>query len=523
MEDCVRTDVVVIGCGIAGGTAALRLADAGVSVTVATRAEEPEECNTYYAQGGIIFRGENDSSTLLKDDILRAGAGLSLPAAVDVLVREGPALVQEILLDRLAVSFDRSASGDLSLTREGSHSLARIVHAADATGKIIEIELLKALSGHPNVRLLSAHTAVDILTPSHHSRNRLAIYESPSCVGVYLLNQNTGKVIRCLAKNTILATGGLGQLYLRTTNSSGARGDGLAMAHRAGARVINCEFVQFHPTTFYKQNAESFLISEAVRGEGAKLVDAEGIAFMEKYDSEWQDLAPRDVVARSIHSEMLVHGVKNVYLDAHSNIAKEHILAHFPTIYQNCLANAVDITRELIPVVPAAHYFCGGIWVDAWGCSSVDHLYAVGEVSCTGLHGANRLASSSLLEGLTWGHRAAQHVQDRLAQQSVVNPETIPPWQHTGLEAPDVALIRQDMSSIKHIMWNYVGLVRTHHRLRRALHDLHYLELEIERFYSRAHLTDELIGLRNAVRAAILVTSAAWQNKVSIGCHYRQD
>jgi len=294
------------------------------------------------------------------------------------------------------------------------------------------------------------------------------------------------------------------------------------MAYRAGARVINTEFIQFHPTTFGQQNAPNFLISEAVRGEGARLVHTDGEPFMQKYDPEWKDLAPRDVVARSIHREMLIRDVSNVYLDLRSYIPRQRILEHFPNIYEDCLAFGVDITRDLVPVVPAAHYACGGVWTDEWGRTTIDHLYAVGEVACTGVHGANRLASTSLLEGLVWGYRAAQHVQHTLADHPAPDPADIPPWHDAGQEPPDPALISQDMSSIKHIMWNYVGLVRTTPRLERAVRELHNLRTEIEQFYRVTRLTDGLIGLRNAVQTAIVVTAAAWKNKVSMGCHYRE-
>jgi L-aspartate oxidase len=434
------------------------------------------------------------------------------------------------LLERAGVTFDRTVDGELSLVLEGGHSLPRIIHAADATGKVIELALLKALQAHPNVRLLTEHTAVDLLTPAHHSADRLAVYAPPSCVGAYLFDRRQNRVLRCLAKKTILATGGVGQIYLRTTNPGGARGDGLAMANRTGLRIINAEFVQFHPTAFYQEGAPSFLISEAVRGEGGRLVDAAGRPFMEKYEPEWKDLAPRDVVARSIHREMLLHDVTNVYLDLRSYIPRDKILTHFPTIYERCLQYGVDIIEDLVPVVPAAHYFCGGVWVDEWGQTDHHNLYAVGEVACTGLHGANRLASTSLLEGLVWGERAAQHILRHLPGATAPwggNPpraaaDKIRPWRDDGVEEADPALITQDMSSIKHIMWNYVGLVRTGPRLERALRDLRELETEIEQFYRKTRLSDELIGLRNAVRTSLIVANAAWQNRISMGCHYRE-
>ncbi len=522
MNDAIHADVLILGCGIAGGTAALELAEAGFDVLLVTRANRAEESNTYWAQGGIIFEGEGDSPELLASDIANAGDGLCHDQAVEILARSGPGLVQSILLDRLKVPFDRRPDGRLALGREGGHSLPRILHATDATGRAIETALVAALAQHPRVRFLTSHTAVDLLTPAHHGRDRRAIYDPLSCVGAYVLDQASGEVIRCFARATVLSTGGLGQIFLRTTNPVGSRGDGLAMAYRAGARVINTEYVQFHPTAFYHRNAPCFLITEAVRGAGARLVDERGVPFMDRYDAQWKDLAPRDVVARSIHSEILRRGVSNVYLDLPSYIPAERIRAEFPEMHRSCLEYGIDITRDLLPVVPAAHYSCGGVWADDHGASTVQRLYAIGEVSCTGLHGANRLASTSLLEGLVWGSRSAAHIAASLRAHNGVRYEDIPSWQPTGRETPDPALVAQDMSSIKHIMWNYVGLVRTTPRLARAIQDLRNLEVEIERFYRAAALTDELIGLRNAVRVALIVTLAAWENPESRGAHYRE-
>lgn len=522
MDELIATEVLIIGCGVAGGTVALQLADAGMPVTVVTRAADPNDTNTHWAQGGIIYQGKEDAADLLVADILRAGAGHASHQAASILAAEGPGLVETILLERIGVAFDRLPGGELSLALEGGHSVPRIVHAADATGKAISEALVRALQGHPNVTLLEGHTAIDLLTPAHHSLNRLDIYAPLTCVGAYLYEQSTGHVQRCIARHTILATGGLGQIFLCTTNPAGARGDGVAMAYRAGARVINMEFVQFHPTTFAQPNAPHFLITEAVRGEGGRLVHATGEPFMHTYDPEWKDLAPRDVVARSIYHEMLAKDVPNVYLDLRSYIPEHRIHEHFPTIYAECLKYGIDITTDLVPVVPGAHYSCGGVWVDAWGQTTFSGLYAVGEVACTGLHGANRLASTSLLEGLVWGDRLARYLQTHFHALPRFSSADIPPWNAVSQGPPDPALIQQDMSVIKHLMWNYVGLVRTAPRLARALRELRHLETEIERFYQATALTDGVIGLRNAVRTAVIVAMDAWTNKTSMGCHYRE-
>ncbi len=522
MNDPWVTDVLVVGCGIAGGTAALEAAEAGLRVTVLTRAADPLESNTQWAQGGIVYRGDGDSPDLLSADIVRAGAGLCNPEAVAILAHEGPLLVDEFLVGTLGVPFDREADGSLALGLEGGHSLPRIVHTHDATGKAIETALMRRLATHPSVTLLPRKVAVDLLTPAHHSRDRLAVYEPLSCVGAYVLDADTGEVVRVFARATVLATGGLGQIFLRTTNPPGSRGDGLAMGYRAGARVLNCEYVQFHPTAFHHRDAPCFLISEAVRGAGARLTDARGEPFMDRYDAEWKDLAPRDVVARAIHQEMLAKDVQNVYLDLRSYLREDVIRSQFPDLHASCLAYGVDMTKDLVPVVPAAHYSCGGVFADADGRTTVDGLWAVGEVACTGLHGANRLASTSLLEGLVWGKRAARDLVLRLARGGGVRRNEIPPWEPTGTEEPDPALVAQDMSSIKHIMWNYVGLARSSRRLARAIRDLRNLEIEIERFYRRAALSDGLVGLRNAVRTALIVTLAAWENRESRGCHWRE-
>ncbi len=523
--DILESDVLIIGCGIAGSIAALRLAeDPSLSITVITSAPDPLESNTFYAQGGIIGSGVHDSPALLAQDIIAAGAGLNNRRAVRILASEGPRLVEELLIKRLGVPFARSHGDQLEYIREAAHSTERILHAADTTGQAIQTKLMEALRQCPNVRILASHTAVDLLTPSHHAYNRLRVYEPLACGGAYVLNQAQNRVDTFLAKATILATGGLGRIFLHTTNPPLARGDGLAMAARAGARIINAEYVQFHPTVFFHLNAAQFLISEAVRGAGARLVNKQGKPFMEKYAPQWKDLAPRDVVARSIHQEMLATGANCVYLDLASYINRAKILRRFPTIYETCLKYGVDITKEPVPVVPAAHYFCGGVWADSFGRTTIRNLYAVGEVSCTGVHGANRLGSASLLEGLVWGWRAAEHILRTLPNRAPLGPADLPPWRDVGLEDfADPALIQQDLSTIQHIMWNYVGLIRSTKRLERAINDLYDLQDDITRFYRTTRLNDALVGLRNAVQAAIIVAEAAWRNRESSGCHFRLD
>jgi L-aspartate oxidase len=342
-------------------------------------------------------------------------------------------------------------------------------------------------------------------------------------VGAYVFDRERQRVITILSKTTVLASGGLGQIFLHTTNPEGARGDGLAMAYRAGARIINAEYVQFHPTAFYHRHRARFLITESVRGEGARLVNSCGAPFMEKYAPEWGDLAPRDEVARGIHQEMLETGSDSVYLDLFTKIPAQRIRERFPTVYNSCLEYGVDPTTEPVPVVPAAHYFCGGLWVDEWGRTNLRNLYAIGEVSCTGVHGANRLGSVSLLEGVVWGYRSARHIAANLPDHYAVAAEDVPSWQDESLTGyPDPVLIRQDLDLIRRIMWYYVGLVRTTPRLARALRDLGALRHDVDTFYQTRRLNDDLIGLRNSVLAAVVVARAAWANKESHGCHYRE-
>jgi L-aspartate oxidase len=522
-----RTDVLIIGCGIAGATAALRLArNPERQITVVTRARDPHESNTRYAQGGIVGRGADDDPTILANDIIEAGAGVTSPEAARILAEEGPPLLHEVLEKTARIAFDQDVSGQPLFTTEAAHSRRRILHVGDSTGNAIMNGLITALKECPNVTVESEMTAVDLITFPHHSRDPLDNYRAIACHGAYMFDRQERTVHRYLAGATILATGGLGRIYRNTTNPAGARGDGLAMANRAGARIANAEYVQFHPTALAVPGAEGFLISEAVRGEGGILITPEGKAFMAEYAPEWKDLAPRDVAARAIHHEMERNGYSYVLLDIASRMPAEAIRERFPNIYQQCLKAGIDITRDPIPVVPAAHYFCGGVLVDEWGRSSIESLFAVGEISCTGVHGANRLASTSLLEGLVWGNRAAMRIEESLDHDQLPRTEfdNVPSWDESGLEADaDPALIQGDMQNIQNIMWHYVGLVRSAERLSRAIRELRHLWNEIETFYRTTKLDDGLIGLRNAVEVALIVAQAARHNRQSRGCHYRQD
>lgn len=524
----IQTEVLILGCGIAGAAAALRLAEnPNRRIVILTRAPDPHESNTRYAQGGVIGRGQDDTAELLVEDILAAGAGAANPQATRILAEEGPGLLQDILEGMAGVRFDRGEDGQPIWGKEAAHSRRRILHVGDGTGQAIIQGMIAALQKRPNVTILTHVTAVDLITFPHHSLDPLAAYRPISCYGAYAFDREEHTVHRYVAPYTILATGGLGRIYCNTTNPPGARGDGLAMAHRAGARITNAEYVQFHPTALAVPGAEGFLISEAVRGEGGVLLSPDGRAFMASYSPDWKDLAPRDVVARAIHHQMETHGYTHVLLDIATRMPGDAIRTRFPNIYHTCLQAGIDITREPIPVVPAAHYACGGVWVNEWGASTIENLYAVGEVSCTGLHGANRLASTSLLEGLVWGDRAARQIQERLGQ--VLQPKIpsladVPRWDESGLVADaDPALIQGDMQTIQNIMWHYVGLVRSADRLSRAIRELRHLWNEIETFYRTTRLSDGLIGLRNAVEVALIIAQAALHNRQSRGCHYRQD
>jgi len=512
-----KFDVLVIGSGLAGCIAAITAANKGRNVLIITKTEELMSGNTPYAQGGIIYTGEEDSPQKLKKDIMDAGDGHCWEIAVDQLANFGPKLVKELLIEKFNVEFDRTSDDNLDLTAEGAHSQPRIIHSKDHTGKAIHKAVIESVSKHPNITVWSNHTAVDLLTLSHHSRNSLDIYKKPACFGALVLNNTTGRTFPIYAKYTVLATGGLGQIYLHTTNPTESTGDGIALAWRAGARCFNLEYIQFHPTSFYSEK-ETFLISESLRGEGAILIDNKGNSFMERFH-ELKSLAPRDIVARAIHQVMLETGHPCVYLDI-SFKNSDWLKNRFPTIYQNCLKAGVDITNEPIPVVPAAHYSCGGVGVNLNGRTSLRRLYAVGEVSCTGVHGANRLASTSLLECVVWGWTAGLDIS-KDTDDSNYFPDIFE-WVDED-QYIDPALIVQDWLTIKNTMWNYVGLIRTRQRLQRAQQILRHLQTEIEQFYRKAKMTRSIIELRNGVQTAIAVTNATLEQRVNRGAHFLKE
>jgi len=519
-----RCDVLVLGTGVAGLAAALAAAESGADVLLVCRASDPAATNTARAQGGIIFRGSDDSPARLAHDILAAGAEYGLPEAALFLATRGPDRVKEWLIDRLAVPFDRSASGGLDLALEAAHSVARIIHAADHTGAAIEQALLAAVKANPAIRLGTGLQAVDLLTTHHHSRRAVDRYALDNrCVGAYLLDAATGSVSSVVAEATVLASGGAGALYIHTSNHPGSIGSGLAMASRAGARLLNLEFIQFHPTCLYVPGAPRFLITEALRGAGARLVNRDGEPFMRRYH-ERAELAPRDVVTRAIVDEMHRTDAECVFLDlAGSGPA---MAGRFPTVADACATYGIDITRERIPVVPAAHYTCGGVVADLAGRTTIPGLYAAGEVACTGVHGANRLASTSLLEGLVFGIEAGRHAAERGRIDAISDDlaVAIADWEPVrGASIEDPALIAQDWSAIRHTMWNYVGIVRTRARLERADADLRHQLVRLTAFYRTAPLSAALVDLFHGCTAAGLIAAAAQRNTSSVGCHYVAD
>ncbi|MDB6092706.1 MAG: nadB [Verrucomicrobia bacterium] len=510
--EVIATDCLVIGAGLAGSAYALHAARAGFRVELLSMGA-PLEANSDWAQGGIIYDEAGKGSSLARD-ILVASDGTANVAAIDQLVREGPEALRELLLDDLAIRFDRDAAGELDRTREAGHQERRIIHARDATGHAILEGVMKRVDTTAGITRRTGFVAVDLLTLSHHSVDAADRYQPLTCFGAYVLETATGEIRAITAKKTILATGGLGGIFLHSTNQPGSVGHGVAMAWRAGARLIDLEYVQFHPTVFFGRNAPRFLITEALRGEGAVLVDGRGQRFIEAVDPRGS-LAPRDVVSRTIQQHLARTGEACVYLDL-SALSADFIRERFPSIYARCLAHGVDITKEPIPVVPAAHYSCGGVHADLAGRTNVQRLNAIGETACTGLHGANRLASTSLLEALVSARATARADIAELSAE-FRRPEP-PPWQHPTRPA-DPLLIRQDLELVQQTMWNYAGIARSPRRLARARHILLELREEILAFYRDCRPTRELIELRNAVQTALLVVYAATLNPISKGCH----
>ncbi|MCB9475646.1 MAG: L-aspartate oxidase [Deltaproteobacteria bacterium] len=513
-----QSDFLVIGTGIAGLVYALKVARFGTVNVLCKR--EPEEGNTRYAQGGIasVATSEDNFATHIQDTLI-AGAGLCREDVVRQVVEAGPERVRELI--DWGVRFTHGHNGathemEYDLHLEGGHSTKRIYHAEDRTGVEIERALLERVRQEPNIRVFEYHMAIDLITTA-----KLRQFSGANrCVGVYALDEKAGKVRAFVARTTLLATGGSGKAYLLTTNPDVASGDGVAMAARAGVPVANMEFIQFHPTCLYHPMAKNFLISEAVRGAGAKLVDENGRRFMDKYD-ERGELAPRDVVARAIDHEIKTRGVECVYLDFSGQNAAE-ITEGFPGIYERCYELGIDITTDLIPVAPAAHYQCGGVVVDSKGRTSVAGLYAVGEVSCTGLHGANRLASNSLLEAAVFAHEASADAAR--ADLPLPSPKDVPEWDAgSATDSDETVVVSHNWDEIRRCMQNYVGIVRTDRRLLRAKARIDFLQREIWEYYWNFVVTRDLLELRNIAVVADLVVTSAMRRRESRGLHYNLD
>ena len=511
-------DFLVIGSGLAGLTFALQAARSG-DVLLLSKDVLPESA-TRYAQGGIAsVWSADDSFEAHVEDTLIAGAGLCHRDLVELVVRDGPARIRDLIA--LGTHFSRRDQlhddPEYDLGQEGGHSHRRILHASDATGREIMRALVTAVRATPNIRILERHLAIDLLTDAARDPTEQRV----SCWGAYALSRDTGAVLTLTARATLLATGGAGKVYLYTSNPDIATGDGIAMAYRAGVPIGNMEFIQFHPTCLYHPAAKSFLISEALRGEGAILRRPDGSPFMKGYDDR-AELAPRDIVARAIDSEMKVHGYDCVYLDI-SQKPRDFLLSRFPTIHERCLQYGIDLTREPIPVVPAAHYCCGGTVTTADGATNIRRLYAAGEVAMTGLHGANRLASNSLLEALVLGHRSAEHARALVKQDPAV-PPSFPAWNPAGAtDSDESVVVTQNWDEIRRFMWNYVGIVRSNRRLARALQRIEALREEIDRYYWDFIITGDLIELRNLSMVAELIILSAIRRKESRGLHYTID
>jgi L-aspartate oxidase len=514
------SDILVIGSGLAGLGYALKVAEFA-RVNLITK-KGLTETSTSKAQGGIAaVLGADDRFEYHIQDTLTTGEGLSHPDIVELVVRQGPARVRELI--DMGAHFDVGKDNGYDLGREGGHSHRRVIHAQDMTGAEVERILSEQVLAHPNIRVFENHMGVDLITRQRLVRRGAVVANAEeSCLGAYVLNTETGEVDTFAAAITLLATGGVGKVYLYTSNPDIATGDGIAMAYRAGAWIGNMEFVQFHPTCLYHVAAKNFLISEALRGEGAILIDGDGQAFMEKYHA-LKDLAPRDTVARAIDLEMKKSGADCVYLDI-SHKPAEFVKSRFPNIYLECLKYGIDITAEPIPVVPAAHYMCGGVVTDVWGRTNISNLYGVGEVSMTGLHGANRLASNSLLEALVFSHQAALAAKETLPFLRERPASAVPEWNPFGAtDSEEAVVVSHNWDEIRRCMWNYVGIVRTDRRLLRAQHRIDLIQQEIQEYYWNFIITSDLLELRNIATVADLIIRMAMRRKESRGLHYNLD
>ena len=513
-----RYDFLVIGSGIAGMSYALKVAKEG---TVAIVAKNPlEDANTYYAQGGIAsVTNPWDNFEKHIADTLDAGGGLCDRRVVEKVVREAPAQIRELI--SWGVHFDRDETGNFDLHREGGHSENRILHHKDSTGAEIQVSLIDAIRRHPHIDVYDHHFAIEILTQHHLGQVVTRHTPGIECYGAYILDQQSNEIDTFLSRVTMMATGGIGSVYQTTTNPLVATGDGIAMVARAKGEIRGMEFVQFHPTALYHPGARpSFLITEAMRGYGGVLKTVDGREFMQKYDRRGS-LAPRDIVARAIDSEMKERGEEHVYLDVTHMDAVE-TRRHFPGIYEKCLSYGIDITRDMIPVAPAAHYLCGGIRVDLDGCTSIGRLYANGECACTGLHGANRLASNSLIEAVVFADAAARHSLPLFRQYPY--REDIPAWNAEGTSSPEeMVLITQSYREVGQLMASYVGIVRSDLRLRRAMDRLNILFRDTEDFFHRSVVSREICELRNIIKVGYMVIKQAMARKESRGLHYTID
>ncbi len=505
------SDVLIIGSGAAGLTLALHLADT-TRVSILSKARMEDGC-TINAQGGVAaVLDAQDSVDAHVEDTMRAGAGLCNPEVVRFVAEHGRGAIESLI--NAGVEFSRDSDGEYHLTREGGHSQRRVIHAADATGQAIEKTLLERAREHPNITLHESHLAIDLITSAKlgESGNRV--------LGAYVFNRHSGHVEVFRARFVALASGGASKVYLYTSNPDLSTGDGIAMAWRAGCRVGNLEFNQFHPTCLYHPKAKTFLLTEALRGEGGKLLLRDGRRFMQRFD-ERGELASRDIVARAIDHEMKRLGEECVYLDI-SHKPLEFIQEHFPTVYARCLEYGYDMSKEPIPVVPAAHYTCGGVMTDLNGATDIPGLYAVGEVSFTGLHGANRLASNSLLECLVFAESAARHINVQLDQ--VEMPPALPAWDESRVtDSDEEVVVSHNWEELRRFMWDYVGIVRTNKRLQRAKRRVDLLSAEIEEYYGNFRVTNDLLELRNLVMVADLIIQSAMARKESRGLHYNLD